>query len=305
MSTKVSSAPGLAVSGSSVSTSSVFAVAASALLVALGACSAPPPPSPTSPTPPPSPVSPSQPEPPVVVAVPPDAEPPPDAAPAAPPPDAAPVAVASTCAVSVAIAVTGTGKTRTVIANATNTTSAPLDLLLPDRCPNGPLEFTGIVPGYDFYGTCNMGPCPVRDQRAPLRIHLEPGQTAPLATAKLELGGTTCNKPVPNGRYKVSAVIPPQAVTSCVTPAGLLVAQAVPDDTRACSSDGDCTIHCPRAPGCCGAQCGCKNAINKARVADVDRIFAATCKKERCQPVGCRLDEAHGARCDAGRCVAW
>lgn len=79
-----------------------------------------------------------------------------------------------------------------------------------------------------------------------------------------------------------------------------------PSGMGACETAADCVVHCAKAPGCCpDAPCGCRNAIRKDKVAEYDAWFASSCTPTRaCPAVGCAWDEAFGATCREGRCVA-
>ncbi|MBK6690013.1 MAG: hypothetical protein IPG45_36440 [Deltaproteobacteria bacterium] len=57
-------------------------------------------------------------------------------------------------------------------------------------CPGGPVRFSGLSPGYDYYQTCNMGPCFVPDP--PLRLSVAAGATTPLTRIVLHHQKTGC-----------------------------------------------------------------------------------------------------------------
>jgi hypothetical protein len=65
-------------------------------------------------------------------------------------------------------------------------------------------------------------------------------------------------------------------------------------------------IFCPAVKGCCSsAPCGCKDAIHRDHKAAVEAAYARSCQRAPdCPVVGCMLDEAVGATCEDGRCVA-
>ena len=73
--------------------------------------------------------------------------------------------------------------------------------------------------------------------------------------------------------------------------------------THACASSADCTLSCE---GCCGAPCGCNNAVNLAaaqqeRESRVDRC--ASFDTSRCPAVACAWQD-YMAFCRNGRCIA-
>lgn len=51
-----------------------------------------------------------------------------------------------------------------------------------------------------------------------------------------------------------------------------------PVAAAACTTSADCTIICETADGCCGGQCGCRNAVNKSQVAAIRARKEANCK---------------------------
>src|SRR5690606_7914151 len=59
-------------------------------------------------------------------------------------------ATATACPVEVTVTVTGTELRREVIVSAENRHTSAQELVLPDRCPSGPLEFIGLPGDYDY-----------------------------------------------------------------------------------------------------------------------------------------------------------
>lgn len=57
-------------------------------------------------------------------------------------------------------------------------------------CPGGPVRFSGLAPSYDYYQTCNMGPCIAPDP--PRRLTLAAGSAAPLTQIVLHRRGNSC-----------------------------------------------------------------------------------------------------------------
>lgn len=108
--------------------------------------------------------------------------------------------VALPCALRVRTTATAEADgTLTLRAYAASASDDPVELVLPDRCPNGPGTFTGLPAGYDVYGTCNAGACP---PAPPRRLTLDDAWTE-LAQASLDPRGGVCNAPLPAGHYAI------------------------------------------------------------------------------------------------------
>lgn|GEM_PF-1988128 len=225
-------------------------------------------------------------------------------------------AATESCPVAITLAIAGTGLRWEVVVSAENRGAAVQELVLADRCPSGPIEFTGLPTGYDYYGACVMGACPGEARAA--RIGLGVGEQRELLRTTLELGASSCNAPVPGGEYRLSALVP-GIEPACVASVALVVDTPTPPPTptptpppndpsagvdfQACTADSDCIVHCPRIDGCCGWPCGCRNAINKAHVAAYDAHSARTCQKAPdCPAMGCAYEPHHFARCVNNRC---
>jgi hypothetical protein len=104
---------------------------------------------------------------------------------------------------------------RTLTITAENTTAQPVAFDLPDRCPNGLLDFEGLGPGYDYYGTCTKGAC--ARIGSPRRIELAPRQRLTIAETTITLDGTAQCEPalVLGRRYTIRAVVPPLPFPTC------------------------------------------------------------------------------------------
>ncbi len=87
---------------------------------------------------------------------------------------------------------------------AANPSHQPVRLVVPNRCPSGPATFAGLE-GRDVYDACVAGACAkapaTRTVVVPAkgRVLLTTGRVSPL--------GTSCNKPLKPGTYKVSASV--------------------------------------------------------------------------------------------------
>jgi hypothetical protein len=223
---------------------------------------------------------------------------------------------------------------------AENVGADALELALPDRCPNGPVDFAGLGAGYDYYGTCNAGAC--AGTREPRRLTLPAGATQELASVTVHLrGAPPCTKALPAGRHRIVPVVPELGVRTCVVGTVLEVpAPPAPErrterptpkpspdpvrprerrerpgpapqtrptapggDAYACTEHADCVLSCPRAAGCCGWPCGCRHAIHRDHKAAFEARYPETCGKPPCPAVACMHDPAFGAACRNGRCV--
>ena len=95
----------------------------------------------------------------------------------------------------------------TLRANAKNLTDAPLQLTLPDSCPDGEATFSGLetarVSHYDYYGTCAMGMC--AGGRPPIVIDLPPGEVVTIVSTEISPKGEgPCNEAIAAGTYKLT-----------------------------------------------------------------------------------------------------
>lgn len=79
-----------------------------------------------------------------------------------------------------------------------------------------------------------------------------------------------------------------------------------PASPQSCTQPSDCVVFCPNAPGCCpSAPCGCRSAINHAFEEAARADFAKSCTRvPNCPAMGCAYEQAMGATCREGRCVA-
>lgn len=151
---------------------------------------------------------------------------PPEVEPAAPQvepePEAAPEEPPAGCQVQLLLetnSVSGKlGNPTTLRAVAKNLTPAPLELMLPDQCPDGEARFSGLEAasgGYDYYGTCAMGECsPGRPARV---IALPPGEVVEISSIEIHpKTKTTCNGPLAAGTYTLTFTIDSEAATNPV-----------------------------------------------------------------------------------------
>ncbi len=255
------------------------------------------------------------------------AAPAPEPTPAAPPsspapaPATSPVLLAPTtpgevadiindCAVDLRVQMDpGPSPDRRVRVIAENKQNTAITLTLPERCPNGLIDFHGLDDGYDYYGTCNTGPCIKPNGTTTLK--LKPHERRTLAETTLHLSGRApCTKPLTPGKHMLLAEPPQNELPICSQPLffevpGKTLPAPVAPAGAECSTAADCVLSCPNAPGCCGWPCGCNNAIPRSKQASFEANYAKTCQRApKCPPVGCAYQPAMGATCHAGRCIA-
>jgi hypothetical protein len=191
---------------------------------------------------------------------------------------------------------------------AENATGAPLSFSLPDRCPQGAVQFRGLGPDYDFYRSCTKGAC--MSPRDPVRFTLQPHEKRTIESVQLSPGGGNCVAPLAPGHYEIAPLPPEHEQQVCVIAAQLDVparepARAPkPSDPYACQTTADCVLSCPEARGCCGFPCGCRHAINREHRAAFERDYPRTCERAPCPAMGCAYEPAASAICQNGRCIA-
>ncbi len=101
---------------------------------------------------------------------------------------------------------------------------------------------------------------------------------------------------------KASLEFRPLALESVPVPVPVPVYDPVA--AAACTTSADCTIICETAEGCCGGQCGCRNAVNKSQVEAIRARKANNCKAPpKCPAVACALQHFH-AECVQNKCRA-
>ena len=102
-------------------------------------------------------------------------------------------------------------------AEATNQTSHALRLELEGQCPGGAVHFSGLGAGYDYYGTCALGPCKLEADPV---IELPPGATVRLATAVVAPRGKGCQPALGAASYALQFEVPlkMQGARTCIEP---------------------------------------------------------------------------------------
>lgn len=110
------------------------------------------------------------------------------------------------CDVRFATRVRRDGSRYWLSAHAFNTTDHEIVLTMTDRCPLGPIEFTGLTPEYDYYGGCTKGACITHGE--PMSIRIPARKEVELALVDIDPAGAGCNRPLERRRYDVSFVQP-------------------------------------------------------------------------------------------------
>lgn len=213
------------------------------------------------------------------------------------------------CAVALQLEIREVERQRVLRVYAKNRTAERLEFSIPERCPNGPVDFEGLPSGYDYYGTCAAGAC--ADWPATRQITLAPGASQPLAEARVFIDGRApCTGAIPPGQYTVRPVAPPTNVSLCVTEATLVVPEPPSErevaearkDPYFCVDSSECVLSCPVPHGCCGNPCGCRHAINVQHRAAYEAEYARSCSRPPCPAVGCAYEPAYFAVCRNNRC---
>lgn len=94
----------------------------------------------------------------------------------------------------------------------------PTEVTLPDPCPNGAAVFRGLPEIYDYYGTCNAGPCLTTSPRT---VPLTDAPTV-IAETSIDPRQGTCNGPLASGLYLISAELSLPNVRLCTNRAATL-----------------------------------------------------------------------------------
>jgi hypothetical protein len=236
---------------------------------------------------------------------------PPQAPPPQTPGESSRASAASDCAVELHLEIQELDRQRVLRVFAKNLTRQRLEFSIPERCPNGPVDFEGLPAGYDYYGTCASGAC--QGWPALRQIALPPGALQPLAEARVFIDGRApCTTALPPGRYHVRPVAPRTDVAMCVNEAALVIPEPPSEreltearkDPYFCLDSSECVLSCPEPSGCCGHPCGCRHAINARHRAAYEANYARTCSRPPCPAVGCAYEPAAFAVCRNHRCQA-
>ena len=96
---------------------------------------------------------------------------------------------ADECVVVLSIEVRESGTVRTLRVHARNLSDEEVSFDVPERCPNGLIDFEGLGAGYDYYGTCASGAC--QGWKPARHISLGPRRMQLLAEAHVRVDGKT------------------------------------------------------------------------------------------------------------------
>ena len=170
------------------------------------------------------------------------------------------------CELETTAVVRRTGATFHVSAMMRNLTKVKLELTLPDRCPSGPANFSGLRDGYDYYAACASGACAT--PRPELRYTLAPGQAVEITSLEIDPKQTSCNAVLTAGHYSLGFSVQTVRRVCGGKPGEFEVVEAKakplpPAKPRApCPRGPACGIACPGgrfahdANGC--SVCGCE-----------------------------------------------
>jgi hypothetical protein len=104
------------------------------------------------------------------------------------------------------------GAEHEVTASVRNRSERAITFELPDRCPEGPVAFAGLPPGYDYYSACRRGAS--AGPRPPRRLVIAPGETRELTRIRIAPAGNACAAPLAAGRHNVGFLLP-ASLRSC------------------------------------------------------------------------------------------
>jgi hypothetical protein len=138
-----------------------------------------------------------------------------------PSPSPNPIAAETECALTLRATLARSGADYDLEVVAENATDAPLSFSFPDRCPQGPVRFSGLGEEYDYYRSCTKGAC--MGPRSPVRFTLQPGESRTIESVQLSPGGGNCVAALAPGRYEIAPIPPELDGKVCVVPAQLEV----------------------------------------------------------------------------------
>lgn len=213
------------------------------------------------------PLAPAEPAPSAVAAPLESPEPPP--AESVPPPGSKP----PPCALESIAKVTRRGALFHVSALLRNLTSEPLEVNLPDPCPRGPAEFSGLPSGYDYYGVCAAGACPA--PRPPLHLSFAPGQSREVTSIDIDPKQTSCTPPLPPAQYLLGFSVKTTVAVCSGAPGKIEIKAPPPPPAKPkaqCPPKPACGIFCPGGRfahdenGCALCRCECNNPCCNPRI---------------------------------------
>ncbi len=122
---------------------------------------------------------------------------------------------------------------------------------LRSTCPGGPIAFTGLGEGFDYYGACSAGAC--RRSSEPRAIVLPAGRgKVEIASTTFSLSGDACRPKLPPGTYAINGsteVLFPEGATTCGSAFAQLTIFEPKRETevppRTCKPGPACGLACP------------------------------------------------------------
>lgn len=168
------------------------------------------------------------------------------------------------CEIEASTVLVTRGAVYEITARLRNRSTKPIEVVAPDRCPQGPAYFHGLGENYDYYGTCAAGACAA--PRPSVRLRIPAGKSLDVATIRVDPAGNGCNPPLEPGAYAVSFGIPNQSAF-CGGPAAQFERKSPTPPARPvapakkCPPQPACGIACPGGDfardenGC--STCGC------------------------------------------------
>jgi hypothetical protein len=143
---------------------------------------------------------------------------------------------AESCVLEPATRVEALGARYEVVASVYNPGTRSVSFELPDRCPAGPVDFSGLPAGYDYYGTCTQGACP--GGRPAKRFDVGPGESFELARVEIDPAQSACNAALAPGRHVIGFSLPQAAEACSGNFAAIELGVAAPESTPATPPPG-------------------------------------------------------------------
>lgn len=84
-----------------------------------------------------------------------------------------------------------------------NRSNARIVVTLKNECVGGAVQLVGLPAGYDVDSACNRGACV--EPPPPRRVIIPSGAERVIGTTTIHTRGDSCNEPLPNGVYMISA----------------------------------------------------------------------------------------------------
>ncbi|MFK7988845.1 MAG: hypothetical protein AB8I08_22695 [Sandaracinaceae bacterium] len=134
-----------------------------------------------------------------------------------------PTADSSACPLRLNVGVEASDGYITLLPDMTNQTDQELRFTLPNPCPVGPAQFTGMGDGFDYDDACVAGECL---DNAPLEFVLAPGETRALQSGSIPTRDDSCND-AQSGTFAVAFAIEPLAGTELPVTCGPLPVEVV------------------------------------------------------------------------------